>query len=88
MTNLFLNQAIKERDKCRHEFEELKTLSRYCQEDAITASQQFLATPVGLLGSFSAGAVQGWHSNDPEKAHRKRKALWRFARLWFQQTLL
>lgn len=88
MTNLFLKRAVAERNQCVHDYQELKELSRYCQDDALAASKQLLATPLGLLGSFSAGAFQGWHSDDPNKRHRRRRAIWRFARMWMQQTLL
>ena len=88
MKNIFLKQALAEREQRAHEFEELKMLGKFCQEDAIVASKQLLATPIGLLGSFSAGAIQGWHDSDPDKRHRKRKALWRFARMWVSQVAL
>ncbi|NVK54786.1 MAG: hypothetical protein HWE26_04170 [Alteromonadaceae bacterium] len=88
MKNLFLRQSLNEREQCAHQYQELKELGKYCQEDAITASKLMLATPLGLLGSFSAGAIQGWHADDPDKRHRKRKAIWRFARIWMQQALL
>jgi len=88
MTSFFLKKALEEREHCVHEYNELKLLSKYCQEDAITASKLLLATPVGLFGSFSAGAFKGWHKDDPHKAHRRRKAIWRFARMWLQQAVI
>lgn len=87
MANLFLKRAIAERDLRVHEYQELKLLSEYCQEDAIVASKQLLATPLGLMGIFSAGAFKGWHFDDPHKARRRRKAVWRFARMWVQQVV-
>ena len=87
MANLFLKRAIAERDLRVHEYQELKLLSEYCQEDAIVASKQLLATPLGLMGSFSAGAFKGWHFDDPHKARRRGKAVWRFARMWVQQVV-
>ena len=87
MANLFLKRAIAERDQRIHEFKEVKLLGKYCQEDAIVASKQLLATPQGLMGSFSAGAFKGWHFDDLHKAHKRRKAVWRFARMWVQQVV-
>lgn len=88
MKNLFLKQAIATREKRVHEYNEIKLLGKYCQEDAIAASKQLLVSPIGLLGSFSAGAFQGWHEGNPDKARRRRKALWRFAKVWMQQFIL
>ena len=88
MANLFLKRAIAERNQRVHEYKEIKLLGKYCQEDAIAASKQLLATPLGLFRSFSAGAFKGWRDDDPHKAHRRRKAVWRFARMWMQQTML
>ncbi len=87
MANLFLKRAIAERDLRVHEYQEVTLLSKYCQEDAIVASKQLLVTPLGLMGSFSAGAFKGWHFDDPHKANRRRKAVWRFVRMWVQQVV-
>ena len=87
MNNLFLKGAIAEREQCVHEYQELKLLSQYCQEDALVVFKLLLATPAGLLGSFSFGAFKGWHNEDPHKRHRRRKAIWRFARMWMQQAV-
>lgn len=87
MVKLFLKRAIAERNLRIQEYKEVKLLGKYCQEDAIVASKQFLATPLGLMGSFSAGVFKGWHDDDQHRAHRRRKAVWRFARMWMQQLL-
>ena len=44
MADLFLKRAIAERNQRVHEYKEIKLLGKYCQEDAIAASKQLLAT--------------------------------------------
>lgn len=87
MKNFFLNNALKHRNHCADEYLELKELGKYCEEDALAISKKLLATPVGLLGSFSAGALTGYNTGG-ESHHRKRKALLSFGRIWLQNVLL
>lgn len=87
MKHFFLRNALYQRNHAADQYLELKELGKFCEEDAIDVSKKLLATPVGLLGSFSAGALTGWNSGG-ESHHRKRKALLSFGRIWLQNALL
>ena len=89
MINYLLRKELTERQKWREHAKEAAEISDYCRDEAITAATQWLATPVGLLSSFSLGAVKaGQESESGTSKGRKRHALWRFAQTVARSQLL
>ena len=89
MINYLLRKELTERQKWREHATEAAEISDYCRDEAITAATQWLATPAGLLSSFSLGAVKvGQETESGTSKGRKRHALWRFAQTVARSQLL
>ncbi len=89
MINFLLRKELAERQIWREHATEVAEISDYCGDEAITAATQWLATPAGLLSSFSLGVAKvGQESESGTSKGRKRHALWRFAQIVARSQLL
>lgn len=86
MISYLLRKELHDREQWKHHVKDAQEISDYCRDEAVSAATQWLATPAGLLSSFSLGVVKA--NDDGKSSGKKRHALWRFAQTIARSQLL